>query len=143
MAADPKTQSMFDNVVRQGLQAVSSPEVSQRVAQDAQTRGPDAAITEAVIQALQGIKQAAQRSGVEIPPEVMQAAAVAMAQVMISMMVDSGMVDDPDGTLKAVMMALKGGQETGKPGNPANPANPANRETPQAPQGMLKQPMVA
>lgn len=130
MAADPKTQGMFDNVVRQGLQAVSTPEVSNRVAQDAQARGPDGAIVEAVIQALQGIKQAAQRSGVNIPPEVMQAAAVAISQVMISMMVDAGMVEDPDATMKAVMMALKGGGE--------QPQKPK-----QAPQGMLKQPMVA
>lgn len=108
MAADPKTQGMFDKVVRQGLQAVTSPEVSNRVAQDAQTRGPEAAIAEAVMQALQGIKQAAQRSGVEIPPEAMQASAVAIAQVMIAMMVDAGMAGDPDALLKAVVQQLKG-----------------------------------
>jgi hypothetical protein len=108
MAADPKTQGMFDNVVRQGLQAVTSPEVSGRVAQDAQARGPDAAVAEAIMQALQGIKQAAQRSGVDIPPEAMQAAAVAIAQVMIAMMVDSGMAQNPDALLKSVVQQLKG-----------------------------------
>lgn len=109
MAADPKAQGMFDGAVRQGLQAVTSPEVHQRVAQDAQTRGPAAAIAEAVVQALTGVKSAAQQSGVQIPPEMMQAVAVAISQVMIAMMVDAGLVDDPQKTQAEVMAMFKGG----------------------------------
>ncbi len=108
MAVDPKTQGMFDRVVRQGMQAVTDEGVAERVAQDAQTRGPEAAIAEAVTQALSGVKQAAQGSGIQIPPEVMQSAAVAMAQVLVAMMVDSGMAEEPDELLKAVVMQLKG-----------------------------------
>lgn len=108
MAVDPKTQGMFDRVVRQGMQAVTDEGVSQRVAQDAQTRGPDAAIVEAITQALQGVKQAAEGGGVQVPPDVLQAAAVAMAQVLVSMMVDAGMAQDPDALLQAVVTQLKG-----------------------------------
>lgn len=109
MAVDPKTQGIFDKVLKQGLQAVTNPKVAQRVAEDAQARGPEAAIAEAIVQALKGIKQAADSAGLQIAPDVMQAAAVGIAQVMISMMVDSGMTDDPDGLLKAVVQQLKGG----------------------------------
>lgn len=108
MAADPKVQGMFDKVVRQGLQAVTSPKVSERVKQDAQARGPEAAIVESVTQALMGIKQAAERSGLQLPPEVLQAAAVAIAQVMIAMMVDSGMAKDPGALMQAVVKQFKG-----------------------------------
>lgn len=111
MAADPKTQGMFDGAVRQGLQAVSSPEMSGRVIQDAQSRGPAAAISEAVMQAMVGIRQAAQSSGVTLPPEVLQAAAVAIAQVMVAMMVDAGLVEDPDAVQREVMTAFKGGAQ--------------------------------
>ena len=35
MAVDPKTQGMFDRVVRQGMQAVTDEGVAERVAQEA------------------------------------------------------------------------------------------------------------
>lgn len=108
MAADPKAQGMFDGAVRQGLQAVTSPEVHQRVAQDAQTRGPAFAIAEAVSQALAGVDDAAKQSGIQVPREVMEAAAVAIAQIMIAMMADAGMVDDPQKTQADVMAMFKG-----------------------------------
>ena len=106
--ADPKTQGLFDRTVKQGLQAITSPQMSQRVAQDAQARGPGQAIAEAVTQALAGVKRAAEQSGVPIGPEIMQSAAVAIAQVMIAMMVDSGMTKDPDALLREVVTILKG-----------------------------------
>lgn len=108
MAADPKTQGMFDQTVRQGLQAVTDEAASKRVAQDAQARGPEAAIVEAVVQALQGVKQSAERSGIQLPPDVLQAAAVAIAQVMVSMMIEAGMAENPDELLRAVVTQLKG-----------------------------------
>lgn len=108
MAADPKTQGMFDRVLRQALQAITSPGISTGVAKDVQTRGPEAAVAEAVLQALQGVKGAAQKSGVELPPELMQSSAVALAQAMTSIMMDAGMTQNPDAVLKGAVQLLKG-----------------------------------
>ncbi len=108
MAEDPRMQGMFDKVVQQGLQGVTSPEVSGSLAEDAMQRGPEQAIAEAVVQVLNGVKQSAAEGGVELPPDVMQAAAVAIAQVLVAMMVDSGMADDPDTLLRMVVEQLKG-----------------------------------
>lgn len=130
--ADPKTQGLFDRTVKQGMQAVTSPQMSQRIAQDAQARGPAAAIAEAVVQALSGVKRAAEQSGVPIGPEIMQAAAVAIAQVLIAMMVDTGMAKDPDALLREVVTMLKGADQP-----PQAPAAQA------APPGMLNQPRAA
>lgn len=106
---DKRMQGAFDKVVEQGLKTVTSEEASAGVAQDAMSRGAGPAIVEAVVASLNGVRQAAEQSGVKLPPEVMQSAAVAMAQVMVSMMVDAGMADDPDALLKEVVQSLKEG----------------------------------
>ena len=99
---------MFDGIVKQGMQALTGDEFASRVAADAQQRGPAQAIVEAVNAAIGGVAQAAQQAGVEIPPDILEAAQVAIVQVMVAMMKDAGMVEDPGATMKEVAALIKG-----------------------------------
>lgn len=112
--ADPKTQGMFDTVVRQALAGLTDDDASGAMIGMAQSAGPEQAIAEAVAEALMGVKEAAAGGGVEIPPEVMQSAAVALAQVMIALMVEAGVIDDPDAAQRAVVERFRG--EPARPG---------------------------
>lgn len=105
--ADPRAQRMFDTLLRHGMQGMTDDDVAERVAEGAQS-DPAQAVAAAVQEVLAGVTQAAQQAGVQVPQEVAQAAAVNVAQVVVAMLKDSGMVDDPAATMREVLGYLKG-----------------------------------
>ena len=106
--ADPKAQRMFEVASKQAAKVLTSEKGARMIYREAKAKGPDVAIASAVKQAMQGIAQAAAGKGVQIPPEALQAAAQAVAQVLVALMVQAGMADDPDQLMAAVMQQLQG-----------------------------------
>lgn len=121
---DGMKQKAFDTVLRQGLGAVTSQESAAAVAQDAAVRGPEAAIAEAVDRSIEGVVKAAQGAGVELPPEVVSAAATAIASAMSMMMAEAGGTDDPKALLQAVMEQLDVGGEMAPEDEPGPEESP-------------------
>ena len=104
--ADPKTQRLFEVASQQAAKALTSEKGARMVYREAKTSGPDVAIANAVKQTMQQIAQAAKAKGVEIPPAALQAAAQAVAQVLVALMVQAGMAKDADQLMAAVMQKM-------------------------------------
>lgn len=104
--ADKRAQSMFDLASRQAAKVLTSEQGARAIYQSAKVNGPDAAIAEAVKKAMQGVAQAAKAKGVEIPPEALQAAMQAVAQVLVALMVQAGLAQDADQLMAAVMQKM-------------------------------------
>ena len=106
--ADPKTQRMFEMASRQAAKVLTSEQGARAIYREAKTSGPDVAIANAVKQAMQTVAQAAKSKGVIVPPAALTAAMQAVAQVLVALMVQAGMADNPDQLMKAVMQRLQG-----------------------------------
>ena len=104
--AAPQEQRMFEMASKQAAKALTSEQGARAIYQSAKANGPDAAIANAVKQTLQGIAKAAQSKGVAIPPEALQAAAQAVAQVLVALMVQAGLAKDADQLMAAVMAKM-------------------------------------
>ena len=104
--ADPQSQQMFEVASRQAAKALTSPQGAKMVYQEAKSKGPDAAIANAVKMTMQQIAQAAKGKGVTIPPAALQAAGQAVAQVLVALMVQAGMAQNPEQLMAAVMQKM-------------------------------------
>jgi hypothetical protein len=125
-------QGAFDTMLRQALGALTQEQSASAVAQDAEARGPDAAIAEAVDRVMEGVVTAAQKAGVDLPQEAVKAAAVTTAGAMVSMMAQADGTDDPKALLQAVIQRLGIGEETApedEPGPEDSPADEAEDAT--------------
>lgn len=101
--------AMLDKTLQMGMQGVTDERVSQRILQDAQQRGPAMAIAEAISQVMDGVVGAAQQGGVEIPREVAEASAAAMARILAHMMAKAGGAEDPEELTKQIVTILRDG----------------------------------
>lgn len=106
--ADPKTQRMFEMASKQAAKVLTSEQGARAIYREAKSSGPDVAIANAVQQTMQSIAQAAKAKGVEVPPDALMAASQAVAQVLVALMVQAGMADNPDQLMNAVMQRLQG-----------------------------------
>ncbi len=104
--ADAQEQRMFEMASKQAAKALTSEQGARAVYKNAKAKGPDAAIAEAVMQTISQIAKAAQAKGVTIPPEVLQAAAQAVAQVLVALMVEAKLAGNPDELMAAVMAKM-------------------------------------
>lgn len=104
--ADPQEQRMFEMASKQAAKALTSENGARMVYQESKAKGPDVAIASAVMKTIQQIAQAAQAKGVAIPPAVLQAAAQAVAQVLVALMSEAGLAKDPDALMAAVMAKM-------------------------------------
>ena len=129
---DPRKQAMYEQAGKQALKALSSPEGSDMIAQDAVANGP----AKAIVNALQGVEQvivqAAGGAGVDIPPEVLEATRMSMATLLAAMMVESGLAEDPDALMAELAPMLQGGGQ-----EPAAPPGPPQGPPSGPPQGAL------
>jgi len=118
---DPRVAAMMDKAARQAVKTLTSETAAIAVARDAKTRGPAAAIASALTQVVDGINKAAEGSGVMLPLEVVNGVKEAMAQLLVSMMVGSGLAPDPDALMQELQPLLAGepeptdGAPTGEP----------------------------
>jgi len=104
--ADSQSQLMFDMASKQAAKALTSEQGARMVYQEAKAKGPDVAIANAVKQTVQQIAQAAKAKGVEIPPAALRAAMQAVAQVLVALMVQAGMAENPEQLMAAVMQKM-------------------------------------
>jgi hypothetical protein len=108
---DPRKQAMYEQAGKQALKALSSPEGADMVANDAIVNGS----AQAIVNALQGVEQvivqAAGGAGVDIPPDVLEATRMSMATLLVAMMVESGLAEDPDALMQELAPMLQGGAE--------------------------------
>ena len=129
---DPRRQAMYEQAGKQALKALSSPEGAEMVANDAVANGP----AQAIVNALQGVEQlivqAAGGAGVDIPPEVLEATRMSMATLMVALMVESGLAEDPEALMQELAPMLQGGGQ-----EPAAPQAPPQGALPMAQQGAM------
>ena len=145
MNQDPRKQAMYEQAGKQALKALSSPEGSDMIAKDAVANGP----AKAIVNALQGVEQvivhAASGAGVDIPPEVLEATRKSMATLLVAMMVESGLAEDPDALMQELAPMLGGeAGETVEPDETAEgpghePADPAMDPQEDAAEGEVEQ----
>lgn len=106
MEADPQRQKAFEAASKQALGALTSDGAARSIAQDARTRGADAAIADAVRDTVESVARAAQDSGVKLPPDVLEASMRAVAKVLVGMMAGAGLKRDPDEVMAGVEKRL-------------------------------------
>ncbi len=108
MEADPRKQKLLDTAARQAARSVTSPKAAEAIARDAKVRGPAPAIADALGGVVEAIGKAAAGSGVQIPDDVAQATVMSVAQLLVGMMVDAGMAEDPEALMAEVEAAMSG-----------------------------------
>jgi hypothetical protein len=114
--ASPEEEKLFASMVKQALQFLTSKEAGDFLLASVKAKGPEAALAEAVGEALAGITQAAASAGVELPEEVKGAAAQAATNALAGLMAKGGMTQDPQALAAAAMQMLHGGGEDVAPG---------------------------
>lgn len=111
MQPNQQGQAMYERAGRQAMQALTSDEGAEMIAQDAKARGPAQAIVSALQQVEAAIVKSAESAGVQLPPDVLEATRDTMAKVLIAVMVDSGLAEDPDALMAEVEPMLEGEAE--------------------------------
>lgn len=122
--ADPRKQALFEQASKQAAKMLTSEKAATAIARDAKARGPAAAIVEALKQAVQVMTAAAGKSGIQIPPDVAMAAALAVAQVLVTLMVKAGLADDPKALYQEVEAGLQGAMQQRAPAKPTTAPQP-------------------
>lgn len=79
-------QAMLELIVRQAAQFLTSDDAVVYLARAARTEGAEAAVQQAVEQALGGVMQAAGAAGKEVPPDVQAAAQQALLGLVSGML---------------------------------------------------------
>lgn len=122
---------------QQAAKMLTSETASVAIARDAKARGPAVAIVDALKQAVQVITAAAGKAGIQITPDVAMAAALSIAQVLVSLMVKAGLAEDPKALYQQVQQGLAQAmaQQPKPAAQPPGP-NPQGGAQP-APRGML------
>jgi hypothetical protein len=129
---DERTAALMDKAARQAVKVLTSEEAAISVARDAKTRGPAPAIADALNQVVEGITAAADGAGVMLPLEVVDGVKEAMAQLLVAMMVGSGLAQDPDALMQELQPLLADEPE---PAEGAPTGEPPMQEPMQAPPG--------
>lgn len=109
-AADPRQQKMFDTIVKQALQALTTPAGARTLFTAAQQSGNAAQAIAALAQkALEGVQQAAGAAGVQLDPAATQAAAQPVISVLAKLCQEGGLTDNADRTAQDALSMLEGG----------------------------------
>jgi len=119
MQPNQQGQAMYERAGRQAMQALTSDEGAEMIAQDAKARGPAQAIVSALQQVEAAIVKSAEGAGVQLPPDVLEATRDTMAKVLIAVMVESGLAEDPDALMAEVEPMLEGEAPGHEPTDPA------------------------
>lgn len=138
--ASPQEQKMFDTLARQALKMLLTDDATEMIIAGAKAKGGEQAIADAVTQVLQVAVQAAASAGVQVPADVLHAAAQPPVQVLCKVAEQAGFVQDADQAagqvLDMVDQAMTGGQaepdadDAGGPpdGDADDGAAPSDRE---------------
>lgn len=109
-SADPRQQKMFDTIVKQALQALTTPSGARTLFLAAQQSGDAAqAIAQLAQKALEGVQQAAGAAGVELDPAAVQAATQPVVAVMAKLCQEGGLTPDAGQTTQDALAMLGGG----------------------------------
>lgn len=107
--ADPRQQKMFDTIVKQALQALTSPSGARTLFMAAQQSGNAAqAIAQLAQKALEGVQQAAGAAGIELDPAAVQAATQPVIGVMAKLCQEGGLTPDAGQTTQEALSMLEG-----------------------------------
>jgi len=107
---DQKMQAAYEAAVTQVVSMLAEDQAAAAFASDVAQRGPEVAIVDLVTAAAEGVAQAAGGVGVQLPPELVAEVKVTAAKVVIMMLQESGMIEDPDAVMEGVMSQLGGVQ---------------------------------
>lgn len=107
--ADARAQAIFDKLGRMALQELSKPEAANAIGSTAKTMGAAPAIAQALQAVMGGIVDAAGKAGVEVPPDAIEQAQIAIAGVLASMLSEAGLADNPDQVMAEVAKLMGGG----------------------------------
>ena len=100
---------MFDVMAKQGLEMLTSEAGARALHKLATSSGPDKAIAETITTVFDGVQQAAQGAGIQVPPDVRSAAGRTAAQVLAVLLVQAGMGDDPEALSASAIEMMEGG----------------------------------
>ena len=106
MDTNNRGHAMFEQAGKQALKVLMSPQGSKAIALQAKQDGPAKAIADALNGVAAAIAEAAKGAGVPLPPEVIQATQTSIAQVLVAMMVEAGLADDPDALMEELQPLL-------------------------------------
>jgi len=112
--ADERTQKIFDKLGQMAMRELSSPQAAEAIGKSAKVLGPARAIANALGAVMGGITKAASDSGVQVPPDALQEAQMAIASVLAAMMAESGLAEDPEQVLAEVAQLMGGDDEGGE-----------------------------
>lgn len=101
--ASPKQQKIFEVMVTQAFKLVTSDDGIEALVSAVKAKGAEEAVASVVSQVLLGSEQAAEKSGVDIPEDVLLAAAQPLVAVLLATLERSGFVKDPEAAASQTM----------------------------------------
>lgn len=111
--ASSEEQAQYKTLVMQVVKFMSMPENVEALKQATQQMGPEKALAMMIAQSLQLVGQAAKQSGVNVAMHTGSAALKEIVTVFASMMAASGIVQDVQQTVDAVVqMVMSGGKDS-------------------------------
>lgn len=138
---DERSQAIFDKLGRMALKELSSPEAASVIGNSAKTLGAAPAIAQALKAVMGGIVDAAAKSKVQVPPDAIEQAEIAIAGVLAAMLTEAGLADDPEQVMAEVAQLMGGGGgEAGEaPQQEAGEHGPGGEPMDEPPGGALAQ----
>ena len=137
---DERSQAIFDKLGRMALKELSSPEAASVIGNSAKTLGAAPAIAQALKAVMGGIVDAAAKSKVQVPPDAIEQAEIAIAGVLAAMLSEAGLADDPEQVMAEVAQLMGGGGEAGEaPQQEAGEHGPGGEPMDEPPGGALAQ----
>lgn len=106
--ATPSENKMFQVMAKQALQFLTTEEASDFLIKNAQTQGPEQALATAAKEAIDGVIQAADAGGVQVPPPVRGAAVQIVVTTLAALMVKAGLAEDPAQLAGAALEMVNG-----------------------------------
>lgn len=137
---DERSQAIFDKLGRMALKELSSPEAASVIGNSAKTLGAAPAIAQALKAVMGGIVDAAAKSKVQVPPDAIEQAEIAIAGVLAAMLSEAGLAGDPEQVMAEVAQLMGGGGEAGEaPQQEAGEHGPGGEPMDEPPGGALAQ----
>ena len=137
---DERSQAIFDKLGRMALKELSSPEAASVIGNSAKTLGAAPAIAQALKAVMGGIVDAAAKSKVQVPPDAIEQAEIAIAGVLAAMLSEAGLAGDPGQVMAEVAQLMGGGGEAGEaPQQEAGEHGPGGEPMDEPPGGALAQ----
>ena len=137
---DERSQAIFDKLGRMALKELSSPEAASVIGNSAKTLGAAPAIAQALKAVMGGIVDAAAKSKVQVPPDAIEQAEIAIAGVLAAMLTEAGLAGDPEQVMAEVAQLMGGGGEAGEaPQQEAGEHGPGGEPMDEPPGGALAQ----